>query len=209
MSLTTLIICVTVGISLYGFSNAEFQQKCLMNPYSIERRKEYYRFISSGFIHNGYVHLIFNMLTFYFFAPFVCEWYFVGSFGLAMGYAYFLILYLGGILVSDIPTFLRYKNYPHYNSLGASGGVSSVVLSSVIYNPLNEIYIYGVLPVPGFILGAVYIIYSYYYSKGSDDNINHSAHLYGALYGVVFSILVKPSALPAFFEQIANWKLFS
>jgi membrane associated rhomboid family serine protease len=209
MSLTNIIIGITVLTSIYGISNPVFQEKCIMNPYIVERKKEYYRFISSGFIHNGYIHLLFNMMTFYFFAPVVAEWYFVGYFGVEKGYLLFLLLYIGGIIVSDMPTFAKYKNLPYYNSLGASGGVSSVVLASIIYNPLSEIYIYGVLPIPGFILGGVYIIYSYYYSKGSDDNINHSAHLYGALYGIAFSLIIRPAALPEFVEKIASWQIFN
>jgi membrane associated rhomboid family serine protease len=204
--ITYFFIAVTVIISYMAFSDDRLSSKLIMNPYTVKRRKEYYRFISSGFIHNGYVHLIFNMFTFYFFARFI-EDYFAYTHGTILGSLYIILLYLGGIIVSDIPTYLQNKDLPHYNSLGASGGVSSVLFATILYAPLNTIAIYGIIKLPGFIIGAVYVIYSYFYSKGSDDNINHSAHLYGALFGFVFGIVIEPMSLISFFEQIARWRL--
>ncbi len=180
-----------------------------MHPYSVQRKGEYYRFISSGFVHNGYVHLLFNMMTLYFFAPMLEIKYFLSEFGLLQGFLYFFLLYVGGIVVSDIPTFRQHKNTVHYQSLGASGGVAAIIFSMILYEPLIKIYLYFAIPIPGFILGVVYVIYSYYYSKGSDDNINHSAHLYGALYGLVFSAVIRPTAVVEFFQQLATWNLFN
>ncbi|SFF52214.1 rhomboid family intramembrane serine protease [Thermoflexibacter ruber] len=203
--ITSFFIAVTVIISYMAFSNETLSNKLIMNPYRVAKRKEYYRFISSGFIHNGYVHLIFNMITFFFFARWI-ESYFAYKHGLLVGGIYMVALYLAGIVVSDIPTYFQYKNLPHYNSLGASGGVAAVLFATILYEPLNPIYIYGVIKIPGFIIGAVYVIYSYFYSKGSEDNINHSAHLYGALFGFFFAVAVEPVALVDFFEKIAAWK---
>jgi membrane associated rhomboid family serine protease len=207
MLLSYIFIGITVLVSLYANSNPEFLAKCMMHPYSIQRRGEYYRFISSGFVHNGYVHLLFNMITMYFFAPMLEYLFFRGEFGMVQGYVYFFLLYIGGIVVSDIPTFLKHKNTIHYQSLGASGGVASVIFSMIFYRPLEKVVVYFV-PMPGFILGTVYIIYSYFYSKGSNDNINHSAHLYGALYGIIFSAVIRPTAILEFFEQLAMWRMF-
>jgi membrane associated rhomboid family serine protease len=208
MLLSYIFIAVTVLVSLYASSNPEFLAKCIMHPFSVHRKQEYYRFVSSGFVHNGYIHLLFNMMTMYFFAPMLEIRYFLSEFGLLQGYLYFFLLYIGGIIVSDIPTFMQHKNTIHYQSLGASGGVAAIIFSMILYNPLIEIYLYFAIPIPGFILGVIYVIYSYYYSKGSDDNINHSAHLYGALYGLVFSAAIRPTAVIEFFQQLANWNLF-
>jgi membrane associated rhomboid family serine protease len=205
--LSHIFIGITVVISLYATSNPQFLAKCMMYPYGVHRNKEYYRFVSSGFVHNGYVHLLFNMMTMYFFAPMLEMRFFLGEFGLLQGYLYFALLYIGGIIVSDIPTFLQHKNSPYYQSLGASGGVAAIIFSMIFYNPLIEIYLYFAIPIPGFILGVVYVIYSYFYSKGSNDNINHSAHLYGALYGLVFSAVIRPTAIIEFFQQLSTWRL--
>ncbi len=196
-------------VSLYAESNPPFLAKLMMHPYSVQRKGEYYRFVSSGFIHNGWVHLLFNMMTMYFFAPMLEKIFFLGHFGLLQGYIYFFLLYIGGIIVSDIPTFLKHKDHIYYQSLGASGGVAAIIFSMIFYHPTIDIYLYFAIPIPGFILGIVYLIYSYYYSKGSNDNINHSAHLYGALYGMAFSALIRPTAILEFFEQLSQWRMFN
>jgi len=208
MLLSHIFIGITVLISLYATSNPQFLAKCMMHPYSVQHKGEYYRFVSSGFVHNGHVHLLFNMMTMYFFAPTLEIVFFRNQFGNLQGLLYFFLLYVGGIIVSDIPTFFKHKNTIHYQSLGASGGVAAIIFSMIFYDPLIKIYLYFAIPIPGFILGIVYIIYSYFYSKGSDDNINHSAHLYGALFGILFSAVVRPMAILEFFEQLSTWRLF-
>jgi membrane associated rhomboid family serine protease len=209
MSLSYIFILITVVVSLYAQSNPVFLSKCMMHPYSVQRKGEYYRFISSGLVHQGWVHLLFNMMTMYFFAPMLEKIYFVGEFGQIQGALYFFLLYVGGIVISDIPTFMQHKDNIYYQSLGASGGVAAIIFSMIFYNPLIEIYLYFAIPMPGFILGIVYVIYSYYYSKGSNDNINHSAHLFGALYGAAFSAVIRPTAVLEFFEQLSQWRLFN
>ncbi len=205
--LSFLLIGLTVGISWYMFENPQKLSRYMLNPYQVKHRKEYYRFLSSGFIHAGWMHLIFNMFTFFFFAR-VVEVSYVYEYGL-MGYAYFLLVYLGGIIFSDIPTYLRYKDAPHYNSLGASGGVAAILFNSILFSPLSQVCLYGFLCIPGFIWGIVYVVYSHVYDRqGSGDNINHSAHLYGALYGFGIGIAIDPTALVRFIEQLAEWRLF-
>jgi len=204
--LTLLLIGITALISLYAFKNTHTYYRFMMNPYSIRHRKQYDRFLSSGFIHNGYMHLIFNMFTLYFFGQWV-EYSLLDAHG-QMGWVYFLLIYLGGIVVSDIPTYQRYKDAPHYNSLGASGGVSAIVFVSILYEPLANICLYAVFCFPAFLVGGVYVIYSYVYSKESADNINHSAHLIGALYGFVVAASIRPTALLEFITQIGQWNPF-
>ena len=205
MSLTFIIIAITVGMTLYAWKRPEILNRWMLNPNAITTRNEYFRFLTSGFIHSNWMHLIFNMITFYFFGGKV-EMIFQYIFG-ASGGLIFVAFYIFAIVISDIPTFLKNRQNPYYNSLGASGGVSAVLFCSIIYDPLARIYLYFI-PIPGFILGALYLLYSLKAGKSMGDNINHDAHLYGALFGIGFTILVDPGVVPAFFEQMLNFRLF-
>jgi membrane associated rhomboid family serine protease len=204
--MTLIFIIGTVIISFYTWSRQDLLYKLTMNPYQVTQRREYWRMLTSGFIHSGYVHLGFNMFTLYFFGT-VVEQIFRQIIGSSASLVY-AIFYLSAIVLSDLPVAWKNRHNPGYNSLGASGAVSAMVFSSIIFMPLNKICIWGILCFPGFILGALYIIYSYTQGKNLSDNINHEAHLYGALYGVVFSIAVYPSAAPQFFDQILNYRIF-
>ena len=152
------------------------------------------------------MHLFFNMFSLYFFGITI-EQIFGVVFGSA-GSLYFITLYILGIIVSDIPSFLKHRNNPGYNALGASGGVAAVIFASIIFQPLANIYIYFV-PVPGFILGIGYLIFSWYQGRKANDNVNHDAHLYGALFGFLFCAILYPPSLPYFVEQIKNWDVLS
>src|SRR5258708_5647089 len=174
-----------------------------MNPFNISRKQQYYRFLTSGFIHRDHMHLLMNMLSFYFLGSIV-ERVFIILFG-STGNVYFILLYLMAIVVSDLPTYFKQKDNPNYNSLGASGGVAAVVFTFIIFQPLQYICLYFALCMPGFILGILYIAYSYYQGRNSKDNINHDAHLYGSLFGFLFCIVVYPPSIGNFFHQIMNW----
>lgn len=203
--ITYIIIGVTALISFYAFKAPEILSAGMMNPYAINHKQQYYRFLSSGFIHKDHAHLLWNMFSLYFFGIAI-ERQFQGLFG-AAGSLYFIALYLLAIIVSDIPTYFKNKDNHRYNSLGASGGVSAVIFAFIIFQPLEHICIFIALCMPGFILGAGYIIFSWYQGRKSNDNINHDAHLYGALFGFIFCVVVAPSSIGNFFEQIKNWRL--
>ena len=207
MSVTLILIIITVGISLYALKNESLMHKWIFQPYAVQRDNSWYRFITSGFLHADMMHLFFNMFTLFFFGQAV-EQTFMVIFGAQTGILLYLMLYLGGIIISDIPTYFKHRNDPAYRALGASGGVASVVFSSILFYPTNDICLYGLLCIPGFILGVLYVLYSYYSGKRMGDNINHDAHLYGAIYGFVLSLALVPQALPNFFSEIANWRLF-
>jgi membrane associated rhomboid family serine protease len=177
-----------------------------MNPVHIKTKHQYYRFLTSGFIHQDHIHLFFNMFSLFFFGQAV-EYVFEDLFGLA-GSVYFVLLYLCAIIVSDIPTYLKHKNNPDYNSLGASGGVAAIIFAFILFRPLDDIYLYAALPVPGFILGSLYIIFSWYQGRKAKDNINHDAHLYGALFGFLFCAMLYPSSIGEFIKQISTWNPF-
>lgn len=203
MSITVILICITVALSFYTFKKAELQGRLMMNPYQIRTKGQYYRFLSSGFIHRDHMHLLWNMFSFYFFGTSV-ERDLSALFGEA-GVYYFIALYLSAIVISDIPTYLKNRNKPSYNSLGASGGVGSVIFVFIILEPLQLICLYIAFCMPGFIFGVGYMIYTYYQGRKANDNINHDAHLYGALYGLLFCIVVYPASLMLFYEQVRYW----
>lgn len=205
-SITIVIIIITVGVSLFAMNQANVQYSLMMNPYMITKRGQYYRLVTSGFIHGDHMHLIFNMFSFYFFGT-QLEYIFQYIFG-SMGATYFIAMYVLGIIVSDIPTLFKHQNNPGYNSLGASGAVAAVIFGCILFQPLQDICLYYVLCFPGFILGTVYIIYSYYSSKRSRDRINHDAHLFGAIFGLVFCIVLYPDSIRIFLEQMKEWSLF-
>jgi membrane associated rhomboid family serine protease len=204
-NLTIAIIVITSAVSLYTMNQPEVLYKLMMNPYLVTQRGQYYRLITSGFIHKDFAHLIFNMLSLFFFGPNL-EYYFGEIFG-PLGSAYYVALYILGVVVSDLPTVLKHRNNPGYNSLGASGAVSAVIFACILFDPLANLYIYFAIPIKGFIFAAIYLIYSYVSAKRSRDGINHDAHLYGALFGILFCIVLYPDSIRIFFEQISNWHI--
>jgi membrane associated rhomboid family serine protease len=176
----------------------------MMNPFAIYHRHQYYRFLTSGFIHRDHMHLLLNMVSFYFLGSLV-ERVFTGIFGNTIGIIYYLLLYLIAIVVSDMPTYFKQKNNPGYNSLGASGGVAAVVFAFILLEPMQYICLYFAICMPGFILGTLYLLYSYYQGRKSNDNINHDAHLFGALFGLVFCVVMYPAAIGNFVRQVSEW----
>jgi membrane associated rhomboid family serine protease len=200
---TNILIGITVAISLYAFNNGKVMQDLIMNPYVIHTRHQYYRFLTSGFIHGDHMHLIFNMVSLYFFGPNI-ETIFGLIFG-SMGTVYYLALYLLGIIISDVPTYFKHRHNPRYNALGASGGVTSVIFSFILFDPLGKIGLYFFIPVPGFIFAVLYVIFSVYQGRRGGDNINHDAHLYGALFGIAFCMILYPPVIGYFVDQITRW----
>ncbi|UXP33529.1 rhomboid family intramembrane serine protease [Reichenbachiella agarivorans] len=207
MSITLVLIIITVAISYYSFQNTSMQYKLMMNPVRITEDKQWYRLISSGFVHSNWTHLGFNMFTFFFFGRLV-ERIFIALKGEA-GIFYFIGFYILAIILSDLPSLFKHRGNPRYNSLGASGGVSAMVFSSILFFPTNDICLYGFICIPGFILGVLYLIYSYMKGKNMSDNVNHDAHIYGAIFGLVFSVIMEPGVLQSFVAEIANWRPFS
>lgn len=202
-----ILIGLTVAISAYAWSKDELMQSWIMEPYVIARSGQWYRLLTSGFLHADWGHLLFNMFAFYSFGPLVLA-ALQDGFGQIPGLGLFLLLYLGGIIISDLPTYFQHRNDPGYRSLGASGGVSSVVFASILLFPVNTngggIIIFPIpFPIQPFLFGFLYLAYSWYMGRRRGDNINHDAHFYGALYGVVLLLaLIPPSGL-LFVQQIS------
>ena len=207
MSVTLIIIVATVIISVMAWNNYSLMNRWIMNPYQVANRGQYYRLLTSGFLHADWGHLLFNMFTLYFFGGLI-EQIFNMLFG-ASAPIYLIGFYVAGIIVSDIPTFLKHRTNPAYNSLGASGGVSAILFAAIMFTPLTKISLMFIpIGIPGFIFGLLYLAYSYYESRQGRGNVNHDAHLYGALFGILFMIAAYPPVLSSFFEQIAGWRLF-
>ncbi|WP_268035088.1 rhomboid family intramembrane serine protease [Algoriphagus sp. PAP.12] len=207
LSITVILIILTVISSFYGFNNLSFIERWMFIPYKIKNRKQWDRFILSGFIHKDYIHLLFNMFTFYFFGR-VVEQFLMYKYGAAVGGIVFVIFYILGIIIADIPTYLKNKDNSYYRALGASGGTAATVFASIIILPLADICLFGILCLPGFILGALFLIYSYTKGRQDNDGINHDAHLYGALFGIIFILIISPGSAVDFFDQIKNWRIF-
>lgn len=207
LSITVILIILTVISSFYGFNNLSFIERWMFIPYKIKNRKQWDRFILSGFIHKDYIHLLFNMFTFYFFGR-VVEQILMYKFGATVGGIVFVFFYILGIIIADIPTYLKNQDNSYYRALGASGGTAATVFASIIILPLADICLFGILCLPGFILGALFLIYSYTKGRQDNDGINHDAHLYGALFGIIFILILSPSSALNFIDQIKDWKLF-
>jgi membrane associated rhomboid family serine protease len=204
LSLTLIVIIASVAASFYAWQNTNIYNQWMMNPVAIDRKKEYWRFVTSGFIHADGMHLFFNMFALYSFGEYLEFYFFKDMFGQQTGGLYFVILYFGGVVLSDIPSFFKHRTDSRYNSVGASGGVSAVIFAAILLNPMQKILFYFI-PLPGIIFAFLYVLYSVQMAKRGYDNVNHSAHLYGALFGVVFVILVYPAAVSNFSQQLLRF----
>ena len=200
ISVSLMIMAVTVLVSLAAWQKPDWMELMTMNPYLIDRKKQYWRFISSGFIHADFTHLFFNLFSFYFFGT-QLEYIFSVIFP-GMGPQMFVLFYLLGILVADLPTYFKQKNNAYFNSLGASGAVSAVIFAGIMFFPTEKIYLFGLLGIPGIIYAGLFTWYSIEMDRRGKDYVNHSAHLYGGLFGILFVSLTYPKVWITFIEQI-------
>lgn len=200
ISITIIIIIVTAAVSIPAFNNSKLFYKLDFTPYIIERNKEWHRFLSHALLHADWMHLIVNMLVLFFFGG-ITQNYFEAYAG-TTGTFYFVLLYIGGIMFAILPTYKKQKDNPNYHSVGASGAVSSVLFSSVIFSPGTSICLYGLLCFPGIVWAIIYLVYSYIQGKKSGDYVNHDAHFWGAIFGVGFTFLTVPKSFPVFIDQI-------
>lgn len=204
LNITLGIIVLTGLISYKGFSDRSFFARFKHSPYAEDKNKDYFRFLSSGFLHGGWAHLFFNGYVLLMFGNLV-ENYFVRTFGLIPGRLLYVLMYLTCIVAANIPSFLKHKNNPAYGAIGASGAVSGVVFISILISPMSGIGIIFIpVYIPAFIFGILYLIYSSWAAKKQDTRIGHDAHFYGALYGMAFIILFNYQIIPSFFRQIAS-----
>jgi membrane associated rhomboid family serine protease len=196
--ITYVIIAVTAIVSTIAFSKREFLSAMLFNAYLVYHHKKIWRLFSHGFVHGSWGHLFFNMLTLYFFGTNTDLW-FQAAWGKVWGSVLFVLLYVSAIAVSSIADLVKYRSNPNYNALGASGAVSAVLFASVFFDPKMGIYIYLIpIPIPGFIFAPLYLIYCQWMARRGRDNIGHTAHFWGAVYGFIFPLIFQPSLIHHF-----------
>jgi len=202
LSITLVIVVISGIISYQGFNNRSFFDRLKHYPVAEENSKEYYRMLTSGFLHGSWMHLIINMYVLLQFGE-IIEYRFVDLFG-NMGRIIYVLFYLTAIVIADIPTYLKHKDNPSFSSIGASGAVSAVVFAFIMYYPLQGLtfIFFPFFAIPAIILGIGYLIYSSWASEKGRDNLDHLAHFTGAVYGVLFAIVSNPSILQSFADQI-------
>lgn len=200
MSVTLVITIVTVAASLIAFNNETLMRKWILNPYLVHHRKQWWRMITSGFIHADFMHLFFNLFSFYFFGQAVESMY--EAVFEEKGQAYFIFLYLAAIIIANAPSLAKQKNNHYYNSLGASGAVAAVIFAAILFNPWNQIYFFGLIGIPGILFGPLYLYAEYRMAKQGHTGINHEAHFWGAIFGIIFTIALKPALLLHFIGQL-------
>ncbi len=196
--ITLLIIGVTCVVSFMGFSNQALISKLILWPPAITRGKEYWRLATCGLIHADVPHLLFNMITLYFFGQLIERYY-----SMRVGPIGFLLFYVGGLVVSSWPSWHQHRNDAGYRTLGASGAVSAVLFSFILLSPWSRIIVF-VVPMPAILYAVLYLAYTIYMDRQRTDNINHNAHLWGAIYGVVVTVAVGWRVLPSFFAQLTH-----
>ncbi len=194
-----VLLVATAAVSLLGlFVMPAIVRLAALRPYWLVRNSEYWRLISSGFVHANLSHLFFNLLTYYFFA-FALE--------RRIGTARFLTLYALGLLLSNLGTAYRHRKEPDYASLGASGAISAVLFAAIVYFPTSSLYILPIpVPIPAPVFAVLYLAYSYYQSRHSARRINHDAHIGGAITGLAFVAVTDPAAYGQLLDLVGAWR---
>lgn len=189
--MTLGIIIITTLISLLALQRLDLFQRLAFHPSAIRYSGQGYRFFSYALIHADFMHLLVNMFVLWSFGRIVESYYIVLFPG--KGLFFYFLLYLGGILFSTLPSYGKHKDNPGYSAVGASGAVSAILFSSIIFQPLGSIvFLFLPFPIPAFVFGLLYLVYSAYMARKGHDNIGHDAHFWGAIFGVVFTLVLKP-----------------
>lgn len=188
LSITLIIVIITVLVSIGAFNNQKIMDDLIFHPPAVSQRNQWYRFFSAGLIHADVTHLAFNMISLYLFGRFV-EQAFLGLFA-EKGKILFLAMYVLALPVSLLPTYFKNRHNYHYYGLGASGAVSAVVFAGLLLAPTIRVGFFLLPPIiPGYIFAPLYLIISVILERKGGDNINHSAHIWGAVFGLLFVTL--------------------
>lgn len=195
---TLLLLAVTAFVSWRAFNDRVLLDRLILWPPAIDRHRQYERLLTHGFIHADMQHLLFNLITLFFFGRAI-EPVFVERIGMPG----FLLFYLSAVVVAILPTYLRHRHDSQYRSLGASGAVSAVLFSYILFAPWSLIFVFFI-PVPAIVYAVAYIGYSIWMDHRGSDNVNHSAHLWGAAYGMLFTLAMEPRAGALFVQRVLN-----
>jgi membrane associated rhomboid family serine protease len=187
-----LILAVTVGVSLFAIKKPRILDKLMLVPYNVNHFREYYRIVTHGFIHADGTHLFFNMFVL---------WEFGKTVEAEMG-ASFPILYFGALLTATIPALTKHKDNVNYRSFGASGAVSAVLMAFIVAHPTHTLLLFFIIPIPAIFAGILFFLYERHMQKNGGTGIAHDAHIYGALFGLLFSVVKDPSSIDRMFSAI-------
>jgi len=191
MNIVFIIIAITVLISFQANQNPDLKNRFLYIPYDVKRKNEYYRLLSHIFIHADISHLAFNMISLYFLGS-TLEYYLIDFYGFQLGTAYLLILYFAGAIFASLPSFLKQQDNSAYRSLGASGAVSAVIFATILWDPSMRLGILFIpFLIPAYIFGPIYLAVEYFSMKRGGTGIAHDAHLGGAVFGILFVLLLN------------------
>ena len=196
---TIALIAITCGVSWMAFDKRSLADRLVLWPPALERRHEYWRLVSYGFVHADIGHLAFNMITLFFFGREI-ERVMAGVTGTWLTYPLF---YLAALAVSILPSYLKHRHDANYVSLGASGAVTAVLFAFILLSPWTLIFVFFI-PVPAIIYAVFYVGYSLWMDRRGGDRINHSAHLSGAAFGVLFMVMMAPEVLCFFWQQLLS-----
>lgn len=199
-----LLLIISIGVVSYmAFSNQELYRKLIFSPYIIIREKQWFRFVSSAWLHADFMHLFINLYVLYSFGnylEFITSTWFGG-----VGAFYYLFIFLGSVIIGHIPSYIKHKDDYSFASVGASGGVSGVLFACILISPLMELRLFFAIPINSLIFGILYLVYTYYMSKRGQDNINHDAHLWGSIGGMLLTVAIKPVVLSQFLDQVLGF----
>ncbi len=209
---TWLIIGFTVLTSVIAFPpnvptiealrNPAVLNNFIFNPYATWHRKQWHRLVTSGLIHVNWWHLLINMFVLYFFGTNV-EKLFIAMWGLAKGELLFFLFYFSAVAVANIPDLFKYRDQPYYNALGASGAVSAMVFANILIDPWAKFFIFPIpIPIPAIIFGIFYLLYESSMARRGMDGVGHNAHFWGAVYGLVFPVILQPALLGHFITEL-------
>jgi membrane associated rhomboid family serine protease len=202
--ITFIILLLTGFVSWRAMENPELTRKLLHHPYSVKHQKQYYRLLSHLLVHSGFPHLLLNMFVFYSFGSAV-ENSLKYLYGPSQGALYFIGLYVLGGLAATIPSMLKQSDNYGYSAVGASGAVSAVMMTFMIMYPTAQLAFFFILPMPAFLGVFVFFLLEHFMQKRMRTNIAHDAHIWGAIFGVVFVLLLDPEFIQRFLMQVKDY----